>query len=193
MKLILRCAKGCGGTIEVGDEQIEEAKKHGTALVAAHEVCPRDKLVGSIYRVVIEVWRKRPGAEDDELLTKVGGTTESADFKTAIPSLGQQMGEQWSKVVGMADIIDMDEEVIEQMQGAAEEEAANYEAEWQAKHPKEVGKPGVGPGPALLGEAKMAGKAYSPCGQLWDSVKDAADHAMHCDQCDGAIEKFSNQ
>lgn len=67
MKIVLPCAKGCGGNIEVGDEEIEIANKEGVPLTAVHEVCPStERFKQSQYRVVVEVYRTREVREDEE-------------------------------------------------------------------------------------------------------------------------------
>lgn len=86
MKLQLLCSKGCGTTIEVGDDEIEEAKNAGVPLSVHHEICPTEKFDKLCeYRVRIEVWRTREvtNAEEwDELNASMENHT--ADESTSV-------------------------------------------------------------------------------------------------------------
>jgi hypothetical protein len=120
MGLRIACAKGCGHQIEVGDEQIEEATKHGGALVVAHEVCPTDPQakmrrfkIGYTVEEVIE------GEAEPVLLAKMGSDIEAGSFKLALPKMQEDLAEKWNRIVGLQDIVDaeafstQDEQAVE--------------------------------------------------------------------------------
>lgn len=58
MSMQIMCTKGCGESIEVTDEMLDEARRLGVPLNVQHDVCPKDDPGPQPkYRAVIEVYR----------------------------------------------------------------------------------------------------------------------------------------
>lgn len=143
MGMLIACSRGCGEMIEVTDEVLDEAKRHGSGINVAHEVCPTDpgavQRRFKVYIVVDELqppdrcascrlpiqqdpdsdsdsntWSHRGEADHEvvhpsmeaDTLARVGATVDAGSFKQALPLLQDALGEQWAKVVGMADVVD---------------------------------------------------------------------------------------
>lgn len=107
MGMRIACAKGCGHMIEVTDEVLDEAMKHGGSINVAHEVCPTDPQAKMRrFKVTYTVEELIEGEAEPVMLAKVGGEVEAGSFKLALPKLQENLSMQWSRTVGLADIVD---------------------------------------------------------------------------------------
>lgn len=116
MGMLIGCAKGCGHSIEVTSEQVQEAITHGSNLIVEHEVCPTDpSAVQRRFKIVTQVFELKmedsgidgvEPVETPELLSSIGKTVEAGSFKLALRPLADELTRQWAIVEGMADTID---------------------------------------------------------------------------------------
>lgn len=119
MGLLVACARGCGHTIQVTTEQINEAQQHGSALVVQHDKCPtepdavqrRFKITTTIVELKTETLTGQDEADVtvsdiEDPLSSIGSEVAAGSFKLALPALQKEMERQWRMVVNLADVID---------------------------------------------------------------------------------------
>lgn len=106
MSIQIACSKGCGVSLEVTDEMLNEARNNGVPIDVSHQVCPKDRSIQPTYRVVIKVYRQDPDKpEGKELeLASVGGKQEAPTFMDAYDDLGRILNDQWSEISKWANI-----------------------------------------------------------------------------------------
>lgn len=110
MGLRVQCNKGCGHSIDVTDEVLEEVKTSGSPLDVAHDICPTDEGAPMRrYKIVTSIERLVEGSNETwEVLSRMGSEREAGSYKLVIPKLQEDLNEQWSRIVGMADIAEDD-------------------------------------------------------------------------------------
>lgn len=96
------CAK-CGEPIQISTKDFVEMNKEGVTTVK-HEICPRDAKVFPTYRLRIEVWKKDPTKDGEEMLVSAGANVEAQTFKAAAPELQQEIEAQWAKIIPLAHV-----------------------------------------------------------------------------------------
>lgn len=106
MGLLIACARGCGETIEVTDEMLDEAREHNSPINVAHEVCPTEpSALERLFHVQFTVVEHMPDGKEEPILS-VGEQVEATSFKRALPMLQAALERQWGQVLSMADIVD---------------------------------------------------------------------------------------
>lgn len=119
MGIMVQCAKGCGKEIEVTTEAQKEMVELGRNVTIAHSDCLEPAKDLRRYHVVISVYEVQPDGTET-LDAQVGDYAEGSSFSAASTRLGEELNEQWLKVLDMASIIDGDS-TIKQLEDEEEE------------------------------------------------------------------------
>lgn len=100
------CARGCGYTVDVSPEAMQEMVELGGEVVVSHEVCPNDPAAPQrTFRIVTKVYEE---TDDDHnpVLASIGDTVRAGNFTEAVPALGKALQAQWVQIMGMSSTID---------------------------------------------------------------------------------------
>lgn len=103
------CSKGCGYSVTVTAEALQEMIELGGTVTIAHEVCPNSEDAPKrSFRIVTHVYEsfQNEPDRDDELLASMGDGVVAPTFHEAVEPLGVALQEQWTRIVGMTTTID---------------------------------------------------------------------------------------
>lgn len=104
--MLVMCSKGCGYGLNATQEMLDEASKAGVPLSVQHDICPNED-VAPLRHIKITVTAEEIDAEGNPSpLASMGHTAEAKTFTDALPELQRALNDQWSKIVGLASVID---------------------------------------------------------------------------------------
>jgi hypothetical protein len=116
MSIQVTCSKGCGHSVTVSDEMLEEAKTLGRQIDVSHDVCPTEEGAPQRrFRLRVVVQERREVERDGNnivqwhTLASMGAEKEAGSFKLAVPMIQEELNNQWQRIVAMSSVIDEEE------------------------------------------------------------------------------------